>query len=175
MEPPFDRSVRHYATRSGALKYPVPVQAIVYDRYGPPDVLELRDLEEPEVGDTDVLVRVRAAAANPLDWFAFTGTPYIARPGFGLTKPTGKRLGADFAGVVEKIGNSVNRFQPGDEVYGTTTGSFAELVSVGEDVRCLTSPPGSHSSRRRRCRWRRSPPFRLYGTKARSTRANMSW
>ena len=116
------------------------MQAIVYDRYGPPDVLELRDVEEPEVGETDVLVRVRAAAANPLDWFAFTGTPYIARPGFGLTKPTGKRLGADFAGVVEKIGSNVTRFQPGDEVYGTTVGSFAELVSVGEDVSLSPKP-----------------------------------
>ena len=116
------------------------MKAIVYDRYGPPDVLELRDVEAPEVGETDVLVRVRAAAANPLDWFAFTGTPYIARPGFGLTKPTGKRLGADFAGVVEKIGSNVTRFQPGDEVYGTTAGSFAELVSVGEDVSLAPKP-----------------------------------
>ena len=116
------------------------MQAIVYDRYGPPDVLELRDVEEPEVGETDVLVRVRAAAANPLDWFAFTGTPYIARPGFGLTKPTGKRLGADFAGVVEKIGSNVRRFQPGDEVFGTTLGSFADLVSVGEDVSLAPKP-----------------------------------
>ena len=116
------------------------MKAIVYDEYGPPSVLQLREIEEPEVGDTEVLVRVRAAAANPLDWFAFTGTPYIARPGFGLTKPTGKRLGADFAGVVESIGSSVTRFQPGDEVYGTTTGSFAELVSVGEDVSLAPKP-----------------------------------
>jgi len=116
------------------------MKAIVYDRYGPPDVLELREVDEPEVGETEVLVRVRAAAANPLDWFAFTGTPYIARPGFGLTKPTGKRLGADFAGVVEKIGSKVNLFQPGDEVYGTTAGSFADLVSVGQDVSLAPKP-----------------------------------
>ena len=116
------------------------MQAIVYDEYGPPSVLQLRDVEEPEVGETDVLVRVRAAAANPLDWFAFTGTPYIARPGFGLTKATGKRLGADFAGVVEKIGSNVTRYKPGDEVYGTSAGSFAELVSVGEDVSLAPKP-----------------------------------
>ena len=116
------------------------MQAIVYDRYGPPDVLQLRDIDEPEVGETDVLVRVRAAAANPLDWFAFTGTPYIARPGFGMTKPTRKRLGADLAGMVERIGSKVTRFQPGDEVYGTTAGSFAELVSVGEDVSLAPKP-----------------------------------
>jgi NADPH:quinone reductase-like Zn-dependent oxidoreductase len=116
------------------------MKAIVYDEYGPPSVLELRDVEQPQVGEPDVLVSVRAAAVNPLDWFAFTGTPYIARPGFGLTKPTGKRLGADFAGVVESIGSKVTRFQPGDEVYGTTTGSFAELVSVGEDVSLAPKP-----------------------------------
>jgi NADPH:quinone reductase-like Zn-dependent oxidoreductase len=116
------------------------MKAIVYDEYGPPSVLQLRDIEEPAVGETDVLVRVRAAAANPLDWFAFTGTPYIARPGFGLTKPTGKRLGADFAGVVESMGSNVTHFQPGEEVYGTTTGSFAELVSVGEDVSLAPKP-----------------------------------
>ena len=136
------------------------MQAIVYDEYGPPDVLQLRDVDEPEVGESDVLVRVRAAAANPLDWFAFTGTPYIARPGFGLTKPTGKRLGADFAGVVEKIGSNVTRFQPRDEVYGTTTGSFAELCPSAKTSLWLPSPPCSPSSRRRRSRWPRSPPFR---------------
>jgi NADPH:quinone reductase-like Zn-dependent oxidoreductase len=116
------------------------MKAIVYDEYGPPSVLQLRDIEEPEIGEGDVLVRVRAAAANPLDWFAFTGTPYIARPGFGLTKPTGKRLGSDLAGVVEKIGSNVTHFQPGDEVYGTAAGSFAELVSVGEDVSLAPKP-----------------------------------
>jgi len=116
------------------------MKAIVYDRYGPPDVLELREVDEPEVGETEVLVRVRAAAANPLDWFAFTGTPYIARPGLALTKPTGKRLGTDFAGAVEKIGSKVNLFQPGDEVYGTTAGSFADLVSVGQHVSLAPKP-----------------------------------
>jgi len=116
------------------------MKAIVYDEYGPPTVLQLRDIEEPDIGEADVLVRIRAAAANPLDWFAFTGTPYIARPGFGVTKPTGKRLGADLAGVVEKIGSNVTHFQPGDEVYGTAAGSFAELVSVGEDISLAPKP-----------------------------------
>ena len=116
------------------------MRAIVYDEYGPPDVLQLREIDEPEVGETDVLVRVRAAAANPLDWFAFTGTPYIARPGFGLAKPNGKRLGADFAGVVQAVGSSVSRFQPGDEVYGITAGSFAELACVGEGVSLAPMP-----------------------------------
>ena len=67
----------------GRSQYPVPMKAIVYDRYGPPDVLELREIEEPEVGETEVLVRVRAAAANPLDWFAFTGTPSSPDPDSG--------------------------------------------------------------------------------------------
>jgi len=120
------------------------MRAIVYDEYGPPDVLPLREIDEPEVGDSDVLVSVRAAAANPLDWFAFTGTPYIARPGFGLSKPNGKRLGADLAGVVQAVGSKVTRFQPGDAVFGTTSGSFAELVSVAEDV-SLSPKPASLS------------------------------
>ena len=107
------------------------MQAIVYDRYGPPDVLRLREVEDPEIGETEVLVRVRAASANPLDWFAFTGTPYIARPGFGLKKPNSARLGADLSGVVEAVGSQVTRFEPGDDVFGASTGSFAELATVG--------------------------------------------
>ena len=150
------------------------MQAIVYDRYGPPDVLEMRDVEEPEVDETDVLVRVRAAAANPLDWFAFTGTPYIARPGFGLTKPTGK-LGADFAGVVERIGNSVNRFQPGDEVYGTTTGSFAELVSVGEDVSLSPKPTPLSFEQAAAVPVAALTALQALRDKGSAQRANMSW
>lgn len=116
------------------------MKAVVYDAYGPPDVLQLREVPDPELGETDVLVRVRAAAANPLDWFAFTGTPYIARPGFGLMKPHAKKLGADLAGVVEAVGAAVTRFQPGDEVYGTGKGTFAELVAVTEGVSLTPKP-----------------------------------
>jgi NADPH:quinone reductase-like Zn-dependent oxidoreductase len=92
------------------------MQAIVYDRYGPPDVLQLREVEDPAIGETDVLVRVRAASAKPLDWFAFNGTPYIARAGFGLKKPASARLGADLAGVVA-VGSQVTGVQ-GDGLSG---------------------------------------------------------
>jgi NADPH:quinone reductase-like Zn-dependent oxidoreductase len=94
------------------------------------------------IGETEVLVRVRAASANPLDWFAFNGTPYVARPGFGLKKPDSARLGADLAGVVEAVGRQVTGFQPGDEVFGAGTGSFAELATVGK-TGALSAKPAS--------------------------------
>ena len=107
------------------------MQAIVYDRYGPPDVLQLREVEDPLIGETEVLVRVRAASANPLDWFAFNGTPYVARAGFGLKKPDSARLGADLAGVVEAVGSG-HRFPTGRRGVRGRTGSFAELATVGK-------------------------------------------
>jgi NADPH:quinone reductase-like Zn-dependent oxidoreductase len=116
------------------------MKAIVYDSYGPPDVLQVREVEDPDVGDTEVLIRIRAASINPLDWYAVTGTPLITRSGFGLKKPTGSKLGADLAGVVEAVGSGVTRFRPGDEVYGTGKGSLAELVVVGEDGSIAPKP-----------------------------------
>jgi NADPH:quinone reductase-like Zn-dependent oxidoreductase len=116
------------------------MKAVVYDEYGPPEVLQLREILDPQVGDGDVLIRVRAASANPLDWFAFTGTPYIARPGFGLKKPRGERLGADLAGVVEKVGSAVTTMKPSDEVFGTSKGTFAELVVAAEGKSIAPKP-----------------------------------
>jgi NADPH:quinone reductase-like Zn-dependent oxidoreductase len=116
------------------------MKAIVYDTYGPPEVLQLREVEDPDVGDTYVLVRVRAASINALDWYAVTGTPLIARPGFGLKKPDGVGLGVDLAGVIEKVGSGVTRFRPGDEVFGTAKGTCAELVAVAEDGPIVAKP-----------------------------------
>jgi NADPH:quinone reductase-like Zn-dependent oxidoreductase len=116
------------------------MKAIVYDTYGPPDVLQLREVEDPDVGENDVLVRARAASVNPLDWYAVTGTPLIARPGLGLKKPQGVGLGADLAGVVEKAGSGVTRFQPGDEVFGTAKGTCAELVAIAEGGPIVAKP-----------------------------------
>jgi NADPH:quinone reductase-like Zn-dependent oxidoreductase len=76
------------------------VKAIVQDSFGPPEVLELREIDQPEPGDDEVLVRVHAASVNPADWYAMTGTPYLARPQMGLRRPR-TRLGLDLAGVVE--------------------------------------------------------------------------
>jgi NADPH:quinone reductase-like Zn-dependent oxidoreductase len=110
------------------------MQAIVQDRYGPPDVLELREIDEPRVGDGDVLVRVRAASVNPADWYAVTGTPWVMRPTAGLRKPRTNRPGLDLAGVVAAVGGDVTGFKPGDEVFGTGTGTLAEYVAVAEDA-----------------------------------------
>lgn len=76
------------------------MKAIVQDRFGPPEVLELREIDQPEPGDDEVLVRVQAASVNPADWYAMTGTPYLARPQMGLRRPR-TRLSLDLAGVVE--------------------------------------------------------------------------
>jgi NADPH:quinone reductase-like Zn-dependent oxidoreductase len=116
------------------------IRALVYERYGTPDVLELREVDKPVVGDRDVLVRVHAASVNPADWHMLTGTPYIARAQFGLLKPKNKRLGTDFAGTVEAVGGSVTQFRPGDEVFGGRTGAFAEYVSVPEDRAVVRKP-----------------------------------
>jgi NADPH:quinone reductase-like Zn-dependent oxidoreductase len=107
-----------------------PMKAIVYCDYGSPDVLKVEDVEKPVPGDDEVLIRVRAAALNPLDWHFMRGTPYVGRIGMGLRRPEVTRLGVDFAGTVEAIGKKVTRFKPGDEVFGARTGAFGEYVSV---------------------------------------------
>jgi len=109
------------------------MQAIVYRCYGSTDVLALEDIEKPTPADDEVLVKVVAAAVNPLDWHFMRGTPYFLRlmTGVGAPKITG--LGVDFAGVVEAVGSNVTRFKPGDEVFGGSNGVFAEYVIVGDD------------------------------------------
>ena len=108
------------------------MQAITYNTFGPPDVLELREVGEPEVGDGEVLVRVRAASVNPADWYLMTGMPWLARPQMGLRRPRTGRLGVDLAGEVAAVGRDVSRFRPGDAVFGTGDGTLAERVAVAE-------------------------------------------
>ncbi len=104
------------------------MKAIVQDRYGSADVLEFRDIEEPVVGENDVLVRVRAAGAGPDVWHIMAGMPYMARPMIGFRRPKIAVRGWDVAGTVEAVGSKVTDFTPGDEVMGTAEhGSFAEL------------------------------------------------
>jgi NADPH:quinone reductase-like Zn-dependent oxidoreductase len=111
------------------------MKAIVQDTYGAPEVLELRDIDTPAVGDDEVLVRVRAAAVNPADWAIMGGLPYIARPVYGgLRKPKNRVRGTDVAGEVEAVGTSVTRFRPGDAVFGWCNGAFAEYASVSDDA-----------------------------------------
>lgn len=115
------------------------MKAIVQDKYGSPDVLEVRDIDKPVVNDDGVLVRVHAAAVNAADWHMMRGLPYIGRPAIGLRKPKNSVPGLDLAGHVEAVGENVTQFQPGDEVFGWCNGAFAEYVSVSEDA--LTVKP----------------------------------
>lgn len=121
------------------------MKAIAQDQFGPPDVLELREVEKPAVGADQVLVKVRAASPNPWDWHFMRGMPYIARPQAGWRKPKHKVLGGDVSGEVESVGKGVTRFGPGDEVFGFVGhGGFAEYVSVPEAALASKPPALTH-------------------------------
>jgi len=110
------------------------MKAIVQDTYGPADVLELQEIERPEVGENDVLVRVRAAGSGPDVWHIMTGQPYMARAALGFRRPKVRVRGWDVAGTVEAVGASVTDFRPGDEVMGVAEGgTFAEYAVTSPD------------------------------------------
>jgi NADPH:quinone reductase-like Zn-dependent oxidoreductase len=109
------------------------MKAIAHDEYGSADVLELRDVAEPTVGPKDVLIRVRAAGVDPGVWHLMAGAPYVVRLGTGLRVPRQRVRGADLSGVVQAVGAEVNDIRPGDEVYGSGSGSFAEFAAVRAD------------------------------------------
>jgi NADPH:quinone reductase-like Zn-dependent oxidoreductase len=108
------------------------VKAVIYRDYGSPDVLCIEDVEKPSPGDDEVLVKIRAAAANPMDCHFMSGA-YIMRPVTGLRRPKPTRPGADLAGEVEAVGRNVTRFRPGDAVYGAARGAFAEYACAKEN------------------------------------------
>ena len=108
------------------------MKAIVQVNYGSPDLLQLRDVDNPVVKDDEVLVRVRAAAVNIGDWHLLQGVPYVMRLGIGLRKPRREIPGLDIAGQVEAIGRNVKQFRPGDEVFGWCKGAFAEYARTAE-------------------------------------------
>src|SRR5215510_10820811 len=108
------------------------MKAFVYERYGPPEVLQLREVEKPLPADDELLVRVHAASVNPFDWHMLTGTPYLVRMQGGLRGPRDGRLGVDYAGTVEAVGAGVTLFGPGDEVFGGRDGAFGEYVTPHE-------------------------------------------
>ena len=110
------------------------MKAIVYHHYGSPDVLQSEEIQKPTAGDNEVLIRVRAASVNPLDWHFMRGTPYIVRIPAGLRKPKVTRLGVDVAGQVEAVGRNVTQLKPGDEVFGSCRGAFAEYVCTSESA-----------------------------------------
>lgn len=119
-----------------------PMQAIVFARYGSPDVLQCKEVEEPAPADDEVLIRVHAASLNDWDWEALHGT-FVNRLLFGLLAPKKQILGSDIAGRIESVGKNVQRFQPGDEVFGDLSGEWgglAEYVCAPESSLALMSP-----------------------------------
>ena len=110
------------------------MKAIVYTKYGPPDVLQFREVEKPVPKDNEILIKVRAASANAYDWRHLRADPFLIRfMGAGLLKPKHKILGADISGEVEAAGRDIKQFKPGDEVFGDGGyGGFAEYVCVAE-------------------------------------------
>src|ERR1041384_681020 len=107
------------------------MKAIVRERYGRPQVLELRHIDHPELGDEQVLVRVRATSINASEWYDITG-PYFSRPMNGFLGPKRKLVTGEVAGTVEAVGERVAAFQPGDEVFGTSLGAWAEYAAARE-------------------------------------------
>ena len=113
------------------------MQAIVYHRYGPPDVLELKEIDVPTPADNHVLIRVHNASVNPYDWHFLRGTPSLFRLFVGLFRPKSPHLGADVSGEVESVGSKVTRFKPGDYVFGAGKGAFAQFACAPEDQLAL--------------------------------------
>ena len=113
------------------------MKAAVYTRYGPPDVVQITDVEKPSPKDDEVLIKVRAASVNTLDWRFVRGTPYFMRIMAGLRKPKITRLGIDVAGQVEAVGGNITHFKPGDEVFGACRGALAEYACAAEDKLAL--------------------------------------
>jgi NADPH:quinone reductase-like Zn-dependent oxidoreductase len=120
---------------------PSPSMAAVTARcYGSPDVLEFGDVEKPVPADNEVLVKVHSASVNPLDWHYLRGTPYVIRLFAGIGAPKDPRVGVDYSGTVEAIGNKVTRFRIGDEVFGGRSGAFAEYLVIPEDGAIVHKP-----------------------------------
>jgi NADPH:quinone reductase-like Zn-dependent oxidoreductase len=116
------------------------MKAIVRDKYGSPNVVELREIEKPVPADDELLVRVHVASVNPVEWYGVAGRPWVGRPQMGLLKPKESRLGVDFAGTVEEVGKDVTQFRPSDEVFGGRSGAFAEYVCVREERAVVLKP-----------------------------------
>ena len=117
------------------------MKAATYTRYGPPDVVQIADVEKPTPKDNEVLLKVCAASVNPYDWHFLRGTPYFVRISTGLGKPKNTQFGADVAGVVETVGPRVARIKPGDAVFGLGRGTFAEYACAPESS--LAAKPGT--------------------------------
>ena len=139
------------------------IRAAVHSRYGPPDCLEVRQVPRPEPGPGELVVRVRAAAVNPLDWYVTAGLPLIARASMGMRRPKQPLAGVDLAGVVQAVGSAVTQFQIGDEVFGVAPASWPTTRWPRRGIWPRSRTP-SASARLPRSRWRRSPRSRHCGT-----------
>jgi len=126
------RVLKNYESRKNTMK------AIVYTKYGPPEVLQYKDVEKPVPRDNQALVKIKAASLNAADWHLLRADPFMARFFSGLLKPKHTILGADIAGVVEATGKDVKNFKPGDEVFGdmftSGLGGLAEYVCANKDA-----------------------------------------
>ena len=116
------------------------MKAAVRERYCAPEEVEVRELDKPVPGDDEVLVRVRSAGLNILDWYGVTGRPWVSRVSTGVRAPKEHRLGVDYAGTVESVGRDVTEFEPGDEVFGGRTGALAEYVVARADRAIVKRP-----------------------------------
>jgi NADPH:quinone reductase-like Zn-dependent oxidoreductase len=112
---------------------PAMMSAVMQDRYGTTAVLANRNIARPTISETEVLIQVRAAGVNIADWAVMSGLPYIARPVYGFRRPKHAVRGTDVAGTVIAIGAAVTRFQPGDDVFGSADGSYADYAAGAED------------------------------------------
>ena len=120
------------------------MKAFVRNKYGGPEILRLEEVEYPALKDGHIIVKILANSANPADWHILRGKPFLARFTFGLFTPKEKIIGTDFAGIVEKVGNSVSQFNIGDKIFGEslTGGVFAEYASLPETI-CAKMPIGT--------------------------------
>jgi NADPH:quinone reductase-like Zn-dependent oxidoreductase len=118
------------------------MRAAAYRCYGGPEVIAVERAARPVLAPDRVLVRIHAAAINPLDKHHMRGTPYLLRLSAGFGRPQDSRMGVDFAGTVEAVGSAVTRFKPGDAVFGGATGAFAEYIRVRETGSIAAVPPG---------------------------------
>jgi NADPH:quinone reductase-like Zn-dependent oxidoreductase len=119
-------------------------KAVLYHCYGPPQVLEYVDVPTPTPGGDEVLVKIKVAAVNPLDWHYLRGSPYFMRLISGIGAPSSPNMGVDFAGTVEAVGPAVSRFKPGDEVFGARGGAFAQYINLPE-TRAIVKKPDNVS------------------------------
>jgi NADPH:quinone reductase-like Zn-dependent oxidoreductase len=137
-----------YAWATGGRQEPIEtgephMKAVIYTDYGSPDVLQIREIKKPVPNDDQILIKVRAASINPLDWHFMEGKPYIMRlMGTGLRKPKSPRVGVDVAGEVEAVGKNVTQFKPGDEVFGGKSGAFSEYVCARATGAIVLKPAG---------------------------------